>query len=489
MTQAKGILPRNDDGTRRLLRDPRLSGYFVGVTLRSDMDAAALRAWLERISPHVDELVARLPLTDDDRRRGSEDGEKVATVAIGLAPSFFLAGEGLRFGIEPPAAFDSRPAGEPNMLPWDSGPPALSGVRRLDADVLFYVTTVFEARVARFVEEIDKTRPDVASISIARGFQRLEGKEPFGYADGVRNIPRGARTEHVFVHQDTEEPEEPEWADDGTYMAFMRIVQNRVAFDALADEAARDAAIGRRRDGTRTDLQGVDPHEEAAEPVPDLPASAHVRKAGPRGKHDDVQIFRRGLPFFEALDGNLRVGLNFVSFQSNLDKFDTVLNDWMLSTNFPGEGAGPDALFDPARGLTSIESVGVYFVPSYDGRFVGATMFDPEPARAPREGKLVVRKRVVDPSEPGRRFERAGFTFQVHDAAGAPVGTAFTTNSAGRATFGGKLAIGATFTLEETASPIAVQPLRIEFVMERPNQQLRVVNTVSQPNTPYGGRV
>lgn len=488
MTQAKGILPKNDDGTRTLLRNPRLSGYFIGISLRSDIDAAGVRAWLEKISPFVDELVARLPLTDDERSRNVEDGEKVATVAIGFAPSFFLiTTSGLRFGIDPPAAFDSMPAGEPNLMPWESGAPALAGARHLDSDVLFYVTTVFEARVARFVEQLDATRPDLTSITIARGFQRLEGKEPFGYDDGERNVPPGERTRQVFVHQDTEEVDEPEWADDGTYMAFMRIVQHRGAFAALADDPARDAVIGRRPDGTRLDLDGVDPHDEPAEPAPNLPASSHVRKVGPRGTHDTVQIFRRGLPFFEAVDGKLHVGLNFVSFQSNLDKFDTVLNDWMLSTNFPGDGAGPDALFDAARGLTTIDSVGLYFVPSHDTRFVGATMFDPKPARGPREGKLVVRKRVTDPNEPGRRFERAGFTFRVLDAAGAPVGTDFTTNSAGRATFGGKLTIGTTYTLEEVGSPISVQPIRLSFVMERPNHQLRVVNKVTQPNTPYGG--
>ncbi len=487
MTQAKGILPKDDDGTRVLFHDGRLSGYFVGVKLRPDLDATGVQAWLKTISPFVNDLVARLPLNDDERRGHDEDGEKVATVAIGLAPSFFLTGDSLRFEIEPPAAFDGRPAGEANLLPWDTGAQALSAAGRLDADVLFYVTTVFEARVARFVEQLDSTRPDLTSITIARGFQRLEGREPFGYADGVRNIPTGYRTEHVFVHQDGDEADEPEWADDGTYMAFMRIVQNRDAFAALADDASRDAVIGRRRDGSRADLEGVDAHDEPAEPVPNLPASAHVRKAGPRGTHDDVQIFRRGLPFFEAVEGNLRVGLNFVSFQSNLDKFDTVLNDWMLSSNFPVEGAGPDGLLDPARGLTTIESVGVYFVPSYDARFVGATMFDPKPAHGPREGRLVVRKRVVDPNDPGRRFERAGFRFRVFDAAGTQVGGEFVTNSAGRAAFDGKLAIGQTYTLEELTPPISVQTVRVEFIMERPNQQLRVVNTVTQPNTPYGG--
>lgn len=374
----------------------------------------------------------------------------------------------------------------PNLLPWDFPSPSLANAQREPADLLFYIATVFEARVARFVEALEATAK-VASISLARGFQRLDEKEPFGYRDGVRNIPRGHRSEHVFVHHDTEEPDEPEWADDGSYMAFMRIVQHRDAFKQLADDAARDAVLGRRPDGHRLDLPDVHPHDEPAEPPANLPPSSHVGKAAPRGTHDDTQIFRRGLPFFDAVDGKVRVGLNFVSFQSSLDKIETVLNDWMLAPNFPGAGAGPDALLDPGRGLTTIEDVGLYFVAPYDERFVGATMFDKR-SRPPREGRLVVRKRVVDPSDGSRRFERANFTFRVLDASGAQIGPAFETNSAGRAVFPERLTIGQAYTLEEVAPPpITVQPVRIDFVMERPNQQLRVVNTVAQPNTPYSG--
>ena len=42
--------------------------------------------------------------------------------------------------------------------------------------------------------------------------------------------------------------------------------------------------------------------------------------------------------------------------------------------------------------------------------------------------------------------------------------------------------------LQETFSPVAnVQFADIPFTMEKQNQQLHVVNQVTQPNTPYGG--
>lgn len=481
MAQAKGILPRQREETESLYGNPRMCGYFVGVTLRPDLDRAAAQQWFAKVSGYVDELVARLP-----PERGQEKGDKVAAVAVGLSPSFFTANGQPRFDppIELPAGFDPGTPESPNPQVWDT--PNLAAVARVQADVLFYVASVFEARVARFIEQVQETSPDVAVLSVERGYQRVDGTEPFGYADGVRNIARGVRSEHVFAQSDSE-VDEPRWAVGGSYMSFMRIVQHRDAFRGLADDAARDAVIGRRRDGTRLDLEGVDPKREPAEPTPNLLPGSHVRKAGPRGRHDDTQIFRRGLPFLEVADGRVRVGLNFASFQSSLDQFDTVLNDWMLSPNFPADGAGPDALLDPSRGLTSIERIGLFFVPPHDSRHLAATLFD-SPGRPGREGRVVVRKRVIDPTDPRRRFERGGFTFRILDSGGQQIGDPFTTSSSGRAVFAGRLTIGGTYTLEEVHSPIPnVTLVTMTFQMERPNKQIRVVNTVSQPNTPYGG--
>lgn len=481
MAQAKGILPRHHEETRTLYGNPRTCGYFIGVTLRADLDRAGVQSWVQRVSGYVDGLVVRLAPDP-----GQQEGDKVAAVAVGLAPSLFTTSGAPRFAppLECPADFDPGTSESPNPLVWDA--PALAAVGRVAADVMFYVASAFEARVAQFIEQLQDTSPDVVAISVERGYQRLDGTEPFGYADGVRNIPRGIRSIHVFVDPDRQ-VEEPRWAQGGSYMAFVRIGQNRDAFRQLPDDATRDAVIGRRTDGTRLDLDGVDPKREPSEPLPNLPPASHVGKAAPRGRHDEIQIFRRGLPFVEARDGTLRVGLQFASFQASLDQFDTVLNDWMLSPNFPADGAGPDALFDPARGLTTIEQIGVYFVPPHDDRHLAATLFDRPPTRV-RQGRLAVRKRVVDSTDPSRRFERGGFTFRVLDATGQQVGEAFTTSSSGRGVFGGRLQIGSTYTLEEISSPVAnVTLARIQFDMTRPNQQLRIVNTVSQPNTPYGG--
>jgi deferrochelatase/peroxidase EfeB len=234
---------------------------------------------------------------------------------------------------------------------------------------MLYVVSTFEARVNAFVSKLSALKPDVQAMTIDRGYQREDGTEPFGYADGLRNVRTAERPDVVFVHRDGRQLEEPAWAEGGSYMVFMRILQRPEQLAALPDDAARDAVIGRKKDGTRLDLvgQGVDARHEPAEPAPNLPAGAHVGKAGPRGSHDDNEIFRRGLPFMETgADGQLRIGLNFCSFQASLEQFDVIFNDGLMNPHFPAEGNTADALMDPARQFTQIDTVGFFFVPPYE---------------------------------------------------------------------------------------------------------------------------
>lgn len=486
MAQAKGVLPRRDD-REVLYRNPRTCGYFVGVKLDPSIDRPRAEAWLARASKLVDELVARLPAAKSEPK-----GQKVAAVAAGFAPRFFGTEGSSRFSppVEPPAGFALGPPAAAQL-------PALAGVQAADVDVMFYVASVFEARVNTFISQLAEMRPDVVGIMLDRGYQRLDETEPFGYRDGVRNVRSEERSKVVFVHGDGPEADEPRWADGGTYMAFMRILQRPDTFAQLPTDDDRDAVIGRTKEGRRLDLvaSGTDPHDEPADPPPALPPTSHVLKAGPRGVRDSVQIFRRGMPFVETTpDGQLRVGLNFCSFQATLDQFDVVFSDWMMSRNFPpqpgGGDVGVDALMDPARGFTAIEKVGFFFVPPHQPGGLTAAVFAPASSRKPKTGQLVVHKRVVDPADATRRFERRGFVFQILDAQAQPVaGSQFETDSTGRAICPIDLEIGQTYTLDETASNVVpdVQLTDTQFVMDKPNKQLQIVNQVTRPNAPYGG--
>jgi Dyp-type peroxidase family len=486
MAQAKGVLPRRED-REVLYRNPRTCGYFIGVRLDPAIDRARAEAWLASVDPLVDELVERLPAS-----KSGEKGEKVASVAVGFAARFFGTEAAPRFspGVEPPAGFAVSP-------PPAAQSPALASAPLADVDLMFYVASVFEARVNEFVSKLADMRPDVVGVTLDRGYQRLDETEPFGYRDGVRNVRGNDRSRVVFVHRDDREADEPAWADGGTYMAFMRIVQRPENFAALPDDAARDAVIGRTKDGIRLDLAGTKthPHDEPAEPPPALPPTSHVLKAGPRGARDDVQIFRRGLPFVETSpDGQLRVGLNFCSFQATLDQFDVVFADWMMSRNFPpqpgGGDAGVDALLDPARGFTAIEKAGFFFVPPHHAGGLAAAVFAKPSSRKPKTGRLVVHKRVVDQSDPSRRFERRGFVFQILDPHGQPIANSqFESDSTGRGVCPIDLEIGQSYTLDEIESRLVanVQLTDTAFVMDKQNKQLQLVNLVVQPNTPYGG--
>jgi Dyp-type peroxidase family len=172
------------------------------------------------------------------------------------------------------------------------------------------------------MNELGALRPDVLTVTLLRGYQREDGTEPFGYQDGVRNARRSRRRPGVvFVHRDGNELDEPAWSDGGSYMADLKILQRPDQFAALPDDAARDATIGRTKDGTRLDRVGQqgDPRDEPPDVPTGLPPTSHVRKAGPRGEHDATQVVRRGLPFIETTaDGELRIGLNFCSFQASL---------------------------------------------------------------------------------------------------------------------------------------------------------------------------
>ena len=317
MAQAKGVLPGKADDRDVLYKNPRTCGYFVPVRLRPDLTAEQLQGWLPVLDGLVEDLVRRAEPAD-----GGTKGEKLASVAVGLAPSFFDRLTSVGIALERPAGFTDA-AAPPT--------PRFGPASELQADMLFYVASVMEFRVEEFLRAL-MSSPVVEVLGFDRGYQRIDETEPFGYRDAVRNVKSSRRTRVVYVHCDGAQPDEPAWADGGTYMVTMKIQQNLAAFASLPDDSARDAVVGRAKDGTRLDLApGFDPHEETNEVPDNLPANSHVRKAGPRGHHDDNEIFRRGLPYVESAGGSVQVGLHFCSFQATPNQFDGVFNDWTLN--------------------------------------------------------------------------------------------------------------------------------------------------------------
>lgn len=452
MRQARGVLPRKNDW---VISKPEAEGIFIFVTLRPDLDRAGAMAWLGRVDTLIQEL----------RSQENKAKERLATVATGFGPSFFTVNGQPRFGdILAPAGF-----GAPL-------PPVPSGVQVL-GDVMFYAMSVSEAVAARFLTGLWATRPDVTSIQIERGYQRTDGTEAFGFKDGVRNVPRSERAEVALVDTDRL-PEEPEWADKGTYLAYLKIAQD---LDRFAQIENPERLIGRRRDGSRLDLPvGTDPHQEPEFSGAEPPTSCHLRKAGPRGAvRDRTRIFRRGLPYFEAgPDGALHVGLQFVSFQASLDQFKVVFNRWMMNPNFPQPAPGrADDLI--SQSLITIERWGFYFVPPDSNDPIGTVIFKPPPVpKKPKVGRVAVRKRVLEESGQESMADLSGFRFRVLAGTGQPVGGEFETDSAGHA-LSDEIPTDADYSLEELAPPPPFQPPPpIPFRLDAKRKVLRVENRV-----------
>jgi Dyp-type peroxidase family len=406
---AAGILPDS------VIRTPSANAYLLTVTLSEALTAEGVKGWLTDVTGLIDTL------------QGTFVGaQRAATVNVAFAASFFQTSAGA-------PRFELTAAQIPVELATPPLLPALSGVAPVTGDVLFYIMSISEAAVAAFQSGLSATHGTaIVADSLELGFQRADGREQFGFRDGLRNIPIPQRPEVVFLDPDRS-PEEPAWAAGGSYVVYMKIQQNLEAM-AAKSEAEQEQIIGRRKpDGSRLDLP---PGTPIAQEGPFIgtacPVSAHIRKAGPRGElHDGTRIFRRGVPF-EGLnpDGTQNAGLQFVSYQRSLDEFAAIFGRWMTNSNFPELGAGNDALL--ATGVITILKAGFFFSPPHDPRYIGAPIFDPPLPDPCTIGRVVVQKELLGENGQPVLSELGGISFQLLQA-GQPIGEPFRTDSTGRA--------------------------------------------------------
>ena len=462
---ARGVVPHQPDDP--VMKAPYAHGVLLFATLRPDLERSGLERWLTEIEARIQELRASL----------DEDGNRLATLAVGFAPSFFTThGTG-----EPRFAGVTAPAGFAELPPMPLGTP-------VPADVVFYVVATAEAEIAEFVAGVNATAPDVAALELEQGYKSFPDKEAFGYTDGVRNA-RTHRNDVVFVDADGQ-PEEPHWAIGGTYMSFLRITQNVAGFNQMS-ASDQDNVIGRDRTGRRLDTPaGTSISDEGDFPGDLPPANSHVRKVGPRGSsnRDATQIFRRGLPFFEIKDNQVIQGLQFVSFQASLAQFDAVYGRWMLNADFPRTGTGQDTLL--ARSLMNVERWGFYFIPPDSDDPIGTIMLKPAPKpRKSKTGRVAVRKQLLDAAGTPTRGDLGGFTFQITTPDGAPVAEPFTTNSHGHA-LSDKIAAGDYKLTElppQPPQPQMDQAAPQDFTLTSARIVLRVTNHLPPGAGPYTG--
>jgi len=458
MTQARGVLPHRHD---KVMANPMAQGAIITATLAPGLARDAVQAWLGKVEQGIATL----------RAERTPEGDRVATVATGFSPSFFLAGGAPRFeGLQTPVGLTRLPA--------------VLSAAPVAADAVFYLVSLSEGVTARFLHLLWGTRPELQTLQVERGYARLDGTEPFGYADGVRNVvPKTDRHRTVYVDADRH-ADEPALAVGGTYLTYLRITQHLDQFATL-ESTTQDAVIGRARDGRRLDL----PTDTRLSAEPDsfgdtCPVASHVRKSGPRGTgNDTVEIFRRGLPFCQTTaDGTLTAGLQFVSFQASLDQFDVIFNRWMMNPDFPTPGTGLDALF--ARGLLTVDKHAFFFCPAETDGSIATTLFAERSAPAKtKTGRVFVRKRLLDAGTGGSSLlDLHGFAFQLTTLDGAPVGGVFTTDGVGHA-LSDEVPIGDYLLTElpPRAPLTAIAPMPV--TLKSAHEAVQVTNTVP-PGTP-----
>jgi deferrochelatase/peroxidase EfeB len=324
-------------------------------------------------------------------------------VLVGFGPRLF-EGE----GHDPPLTAAERPAHLVELrrcgpafpsLPWSAG-----DRHGGEADVLLQLTGVSEHSVDRAAVEVakliaDQNLPLILSGSYD-GFQRDDGRSWIGFHDGVSNIEPSQRRAAVVCGGD------PAWNSGGTYLAFLRIEVALAAWRSL-DRETQEAIVGRDKltgsplvavdtEGAglrpRTieqcpltgadDWQARDAFFNPPETADPLVEASHIHRVnqnrGAGSSRAGHRIFRQGYEYLEDLGpSGPRLGLNFVSFQNDLEQIQQVLGleGWLGDVNFGGP-TSPQAGEPQPPDLMALRAGGFYAVPPSESPFPGASLFE-----------------------------------------------------------------------------------------------------------------
>lgn len=334
-------------------------------------------------------------------RRGEKPGlvpAKTFAFLLGFGASFFD-----RRGKDRPRGLVAlRRDGDPfPKLPWAD--PESAASRDGEADLLLQLTGDGEHTAARAAVEVCKLIEDeglpLRAVGTHTGFQRDDGRSWIGFHDGVTNIEPSQRLAAVECQGD------PDWNRGGTYLAFLRVQVALPEWRGL-DRATQEAIVGRDKlsgcplESIERTAEGLRPRPIAACPLSDdsdwrardayfnppettdpLVEASHIHRANQAraagGTPAGERIFRQGYEYLEGIDRDgPRLGLNFVSFQSDLQHLQQVLglSGWLGDVNFGGP-TKPAAGDPPSPSLLSLRAGGFYAVPPREKPFPGATLF------------------------------------------------------------------------------------------------------------------
>jgi Dyp-type peroxidase family len=235
----------------------------------------------------------------------------------------------------------------------------------------------------------------VASFS---GFGRPDGRGWLEFHDGVSNIESSQRLRALEARAD------PAWMEGGTYMAFLRVAINLREWRRL-DRSQQELVVGRDKLSgaalVRVDRDSAGRAVPVPAPAPGAGASkeeladwrdppqttdpllelSHIHRANQNraspaapGGH---RLFRQGYDFLDGFhEGTPMLGLNFVSFQSDLRSLQHVLHlpGWLGDVNFGGPAAADEG-DSPSPRMLELIAGGLYAVPPLATPFPGHRLF------------------------------------------------------------------------------------------------------------------
>lgn len=275
-----------------------------------------------------------------------------------------------------------------------------------EADLLLQFTGLSDHAVSRAAVEVSHLiRDDALPLVITGtldGFLRDDGRSWIGFHDGVSNVEPSERPSVVTC------PGDPDWNRGGTYLALLRLQLDLDTWRALSrtDQeliVGRDKLTGWPIGSVSLDDGQLRPVPLSTEPVttsthwrmrdayfnpPDTASAvleaSHTHRSN-QNKGSGVtraahRIFRQGYEYLDSIgpEGTC-LGLNFVSFQSDLQHVQQILGlkGWLGDANFGGRAGGADGTGPRSVALATLCAGGFYAVPPRDVPFPGARLFGP----------------------------------------------------------------------------------------------------------------
>ncbi len=347
---------------------------FVFVQL---LDGESGRAWVRALQPEIasaEEVGAFNSLFSKMRARRSDatqpDGGVLSVIAatwVNLAISF----RGLQILTDGrdvggfPAAFKS------NRIPG-----ALVHER---ADEIHALLIVASDQTDDLEAELQRQKERFAALGITEVMSirgdtlpgALRGREQFGFKDAMSqpvvegagahpDDPAAVRAGEFFLgHMDQDGKRSgtglPPWSTNGSYLAFLQLRQHVDAFRTAMHQQAD--ALGVRPDDVAAWIVGR--YKDGSRVAQQTPRLTHVGRGYaawlPANEGNRHRILRRGIPYGPPLadgaadDGSR--GLLFVAYQAEIARqFEHVWSQWLNGSNFPGPGAGTDALVGQSPG-------------------------------------------------------------------------------------------------------------------------------------------